>query len=403
MQEINATANGYILESNPEELVNIGPVYWSTELNILSFTGFPVGVSQGIESWLLSFDTLTYVYLLLSIFLVTILFQFLKTFADYRQHQKKVLRRRSRRIRSKNEHRQIVIDNLDIHTIIREGVVDYTYTAFASVATILEKYVIRSDTRPTKILATWFIMSIFILISGYFLNLISVDMVAIQSPVTLDTLHELANEDMFKQVKIMAPGGVWHEAALRGSIPNSSEYKVWERIAKEGKFLESSLKPELAEEASKYALPFLEGKSVAIIDSHVVPVIKATLCQFGTNPETFHTSKEWFGERLLVPIVSRSSDARLLHWIRFKYRQLFQSFLLQNMVRTSSYRVKAHDEDTGYKVLICLSGEKTNDNNIPDPFGIHFFFPVIRICFIVLSFSFISLIVEINLKMMLSE
>ena len=327
-------------------------------------------------------------------FMVSMLFQLLQIFAGYRCHQKKVLHRRSWRTRFKNEHQEGIEDNLDIDTVIRDSVVNYPYVAFASMATILEQYVFRSDTRPTKILSTSFILSMFLLISGYFLNLISVDMVAIQSPVTLDTLHELANEDMFKEVKIIAPGGVWHEESLRGSIPNSSENKVWERITKEGKLIDCSPKPGLIDELSKYVFPFLEGKFVGVTDNQIVSAIKAGVCQFVKNPDRFHISRDWFGERLLVPIVSKSSDARLLHWVRIKYRQLFQSYLVQNRVQGISYQIKVSDEDSRYKVLICLSGEKTTDQNIPDSFGIHFFFPVLKICSIILSLSFISLIVE---------
>lgn len=83
----------------------------------------------------------------------------------------------------------------------------------------------------------------FNLIFGYFLNLVSVDMVAIQPIDTIDTLSDLLNHERFKSCDILTVGGIWHEEALKSARINSPENQLWKRIPNEN-YIPANLGPE---------------------------------------------------------------------------------------------------------------------------------------------------------------
>lgn len=283
---------------------------------------------------------------------------------------------------------------------MRKSMKEFPYILWDFFHVFIGKHVIRSTPSPsTKCLSVFFTVAIFNLVNGFFLNLVSVDMVAVFPPKTIDSLPNLMDDSEFQNRRILTLGGLWHEEATKGSEKGSLENRLYERIKSEGKFVSGVLRPNIINEAIGHALPFAEGKDVIVIDRQLTPVLKSAVCQVVPHiHDRFHMSEDWFGERLLAAIVSKTSDPSLLEWMRYKYRQVFQSFLMQNLIQKLAYRLRLEPDVNFFKILHCIDGIHDDAKDLPASFDINFFTPLLVLCLCMIFLALLSLSVEMVIR-----
>lgn len=249
----------------------------------------------------------------------------------------------------------------------------------------------------TKILVVLYVIGIFNLIFGYFLNLVSVDLVATQPIDTIDTLSDLLNHERFKHFDVLTVGGVWHEEVLKSARINSPENQLWKRIPNEN-FIPAILGQEFISHALSYHDDVVNGPTVVVLDRQFIPGFRSVLCCFSPylDYHRHHVSKDWFGERLLVPMISTRSDEKFISWIKYKYRQIFQSSLLQSLVQRS-YIVITNTNESPLRSMRCAEGWNEEEKTPPQAFKFLFFLPLFFLCLCIMMISVIILILEIFL------
>lgn len=392
-QEINATGFGIVLGSTEDEPVQLGSVFWSTELSIFSTIGEPTKQRIGLESWIDCFDSITYLYIFLSVVLFTLCFMFFLSYYEYETLRNKLTRRKRRR------RQQERVATKSMRLVIRKSMTGFPYILWDFFHAFIGKHVIRSPpSPPTKCLSVFFAVAIFNLVNGFFLNLVSVDMVAVFPPKSIDSLTNLMDDSEFQDRRILTAGGLWHEEVMKGSEKGSLENRLYERIKSEGRFFSNVLRPDIINEMIGYALPFTEGNDVIVIDRQLTPVIKSAVCQVVPHiRDRFHMSKDWFGERLLATIVSKTSDPSLLEWVRYKYRKVFESFLTQNLIGKLAYKLRLGQDVNFFKILHCIDGIQ-DAKDLPASFDINFFTPLLAPCLCMIFLALLSLSVEMVIR-----
>ena len=221
------------------------------------------------------------------------------------------------------------------------GVITLPRIIMDSLIALINQQTFISGNFSANILIVFYLIAMFNLIFGYFLNLVSVDVVAIQPVDTIDTLSDLLDHERFKNFDVFTIGGVWHEEALKSARINSPENQLWKRIPNENyiytNYIPTNLGPEIIDHILSHLNDVVNGSAVTVVDRQAIPVLRAELCHLCPylDYHRHHMSKDWFGERLLVPMISTGSDEKLISWIRYKYRQIFQSSLLQSLVQRS--------------------------------------------------------------------
>ena len=348
---MNATSLGYPIGTIDDASFHVGSVYWSTELSIISMKPEAKNVTIGLESWGEIFDHYTYAYLFLCIILFSLWYvisltmnQFIcdciksdliklsrkKTEKLFQLRTKKnQLRTKKNQLRYKNRIRK---KNL-ISRLIKRGFITFPKIVWSSMLALIDEQQISIPNNfSSKILILTYFVAIFNLILGFFCNCISVDMVAIEPVPSIDTLKQLIYD--YKDVDVFTVGGLWHEGALKGSLSGSLERRLADRILKEN-YVPILFDTDLIGRVVKHMVSAVEGKEVAIMDRQTIPAVLSTICQAAEHIDIsrIHISHDWFDERLLVPMISFSSDNELINWSRYKILRLFQSFTIQNMVR----------------------------------------------------------------------
>ena len=246
-----------------------------------------------------------------------------------------------------------------------------------------------------KIDGHFYVFAIFNLIFGYFLNLISTDMVALQPVDTIDTLSDLLENEKFSKFEVVAPGGVWHEMVLRSALSGSKEERLYQRIGREH-FIPVRSDPQLVQVMLEKFNQFLGGKMAMVTDRQAMPVSKSMACQVTNcdDIERYHVSKDWFGERLLVSTISESSRSELVAWSRYKLRQIFESNVLEHIIDVASYEMDIRGASKYQRLKLMFPNSGPQDALPPKPFTISFFNPLFVLCLHIPSFAFIVLLLE---------
>ena len=244
-----------------------------------------------------------------------------------------------------------------------------------------------------KILSVFYLIAIFNLIFGYFLNLVSTDMVAIQPVDKIDTLCDLMDNPRFSNLTVVAVDGLWHEIALEASRPGSLEHRLYHHVI----FLSFQFDDGLLDSIFMYGDQLAAGKSAWIPDRQAIPATISALCQWSQrdNCHHYHTSLDWFGERLLVQLVSKTSDENLVTWSRYKSRQIFESQIFQQLMEEIPMKANIFEGFSDFKNAFHFAfGRKEKESNHPIPFTNQFFIPLYKICFIIDIIAMIILIFE---------
>ena len=279
-----------------------------------------------------------------------------------------------------------------IGKVIRKSVLSLIQSLWNCSMAVISVPLFKEFDYSSKVLVTFFLAGIFNLIFGFFLNLISVDMVAIQPVDRIDSLYDLMEGEKFTSLTVTTMGGLWQESALKSATVGSLEQRLSERI-KNHNYIPFNLDQRSLGTVVPHLEPFSKSKEVIVIDRVLIKLIKSMLCQFNdrTESESYHTSKDWFGERLLVPIISKSSSEKLINWSRYKTRQLFQSHIFRRFIQ-DMHRTISVSEMSEFQKVQCVAGVLEPDSRLPDPFQIEFFAPFILLCLKIFSFSFPSLL-----------
>ena len=245
-----------------------------------------------------------------------------------------------------------------------------------------------------KLVVTFYFAGIFNLVFGYFLNLISVDMVAVQPVDTIDTLSDLLDNEKFRKLQVHTVGGLWHEMALKSAPVGSDEKRLYQRIPEQN-YIPAEFDPEVMKDNLGILNKLVEGKSVFIFDRQGLPTIKSFMYQLtdGGHNGRLHTSKDWFGERLLVSMMSKSSRSEFVEWSRYKLRQIFESNLINHILDTASYEVEIQGSSMSHRLKFMFP-EVTKPNPPPEPFFVQFFVPLFQLCCYIISFASIVLLIE---------
>ena len=379
---------GYVLGSHEEAPINLGSVLWSTELSILSLKGVDEEIQKGIEIWFQGFDKFVYEYLLLSIFLFSSWFTL---FLGLDMYSKK-FEKYSKRMKMRQFGEKI--DNRIIRKVIRKSFSSLIETLWNSLLALVDEQMFKASNYRIKFLVSFYLIAIFNLIFGYFLNLISVDMIAVQSVQTIDTLQELMEGKMFKNLSVVTVGGLWQESALKSATVGSLERKLSERIREEN-YIPMDFDPQSVSKIFPHLSPLSRSEEVIVIDRQAIRLFKSVLCQCtNIDPERYHASKDWFGERLLCTMISKSSDEELLKWSRYKFRQLFQSHIAKQYI-DHVHREISVQPMTEFKKIQCAEGITGKETKLPDPFKLKYFIPSLVLSLYIFSSAFICLIVEI--------
>lgn len=383
-----------MLGSFEEEPIIPGPVDWPTELSIISVK--PKGkenVLIGIESWTEGFDSLAYSYSFLSMLLFTSWFMVSLAIWEYCKGEMKDARRGRRQ-------RQEWIGFTNTRMALVKGFRMFPILFSHTFLSLLGVHLYQTPTLTTKILATFFVTAVFNLVNGYFLNLVSVDMVAVPPISFIDTLDDLLNKKEFSSMRVMTSGGLWHESALKGAVEGSPENRLANRMQQKD-YVETAFTSRVMDEATGYVAPFLNRELAIVFDRAMLPLYKSIMVQMipDSDPDRMHISRDWFGERLLAPMISKSSDTTLVDWIGYKYRQLYQSWIIHTFARDL---IREGRIDGGvasdHKILQAIGGERDDDKNPPDPFNYLFFKPFFILCLFIFSIAFLTLIIEVILK-----
>lgn len=334
----------------------------------------------GLESWGKIFDQYTYAYLFLCVMLFSLWYVISLTINQFISDC-------------------IKSDRVKWNRTIKRGFITFPQIVWNSILALIDEQQIPIPNNfSSKILLSAYLVAIFNLILGFFCNCISVDMVAIQPVPTINSLQQLIYD--FKDLRIVTAGGLWQEGALRTSQSGSLERRLADRILPEN-YIPMFLDISLAAMIADHALPTLSGEEVVVIDRQLIPIGVSFICQAAKHVDTsrIHISHDWFGERLLVPMFSQSSDEKLIKWSRYKSRQLLESFIFQNLVRSLYQRITIDQSASLFEKIICIEGRgKGQENDSPDPFQLIFFLPLIKLYFKIIILSLIILICEILLS-----
>ena len=215
---------GHVLGSLFDGPFKIGSVFWSTELSIVSAEKKGTPVPTRINS-LNNFDADLYRYIFLSVTLISLWFTFFSVHDRYEEKRSKI------RSRKKIGHEKRV--NLLIRSLfycIRRSFGVFFNAICSGTLALIDEQSYKVTNGPNKVLIGFFYAGIFNIVFGFFLNLISVDMVATPPVDNIETLSDLVDRPMYKDVKVFVPGGLWHEASIRSSLEGSPVRRLADRI-----------------------------------------------------------------------------------------------------------------------------------------------------------------------------
>ena len=244
-------------------------------------------------------------------------------------------------------------------------------------------------------MVTFYAIAIFNLVFGYFLNLISVDMVALEPVDKIETLSDLLENEKFGTFDVYTVGGLWQELALKTASIGSQEGRLYQRIGQKN-IIPITIDAEGVKGAIAMATKFVSGRMVAVADTQVMPIVKSIAGQLLNTDDVdrFHTSKDWFGERLLVAMISESSQSDLVTWSRYKFRQMFQSNLVNHIVDMASYELEIAGSSKYRRLKLMYQKSSEPDTSPPPPFTVLFFSPLLMLCLYVMSIAFMILLLE---------
>lgn len=142
-------------------------------------------------------------------------------------------------------------------------------------------------------------------------------------------------------------------------------------------------------------LPRMIVASIAnIVDLPAIDSFKSIVLQtMDMDSQLFYKSKKPFGERLLVPLASRTSHERLVTWIMYKGRQLFESGLI-NLLTGKMYLDIKMTQVSDMAIINCLEGNVSTESTPPKPFGFEFFLPIFKLCLYMIFSASITLLRE---------
>lgn len=388
VQEFNASSLAYILGSIDDVPIIEGSVYWSTELGILSVKEEENKFNVGMESWFKSFDYFTYSYSMICITLFTLWYTIVlghEQFLDF------ILKQMDKYSRIKLKRKKIKMEKIifrAIKRLINKCFNYYPKIVGSSILSLIDEQFLMVKDFKTKIMSTLLYVFTSVLVMGYFFNLASVDMVAVQTVETIDSLSDLMTKEKFQNVTIMIPGGLWQETALKGAPSGSLENNMYQRIVSDGFIFPLSLKTGILIDLVPHLDRIGRGLEVLVIDKVVQPVIKSAFCQIrkDVSKNRYHSSKDSFGEKLLVPMISKSSSQEFIRWSRYKVRQSLEMKSFHSLAINAHMTVTVGDM-SDYQKMICVDGEGNESTDPPQPFELIFFMPLIKICLIVLIMS----------------
>lgn len=394
-QEYNGSTLAYVIGSVDDEPIKLGSVYWSTELGIISFNHDEKEKTIGLGGWITGFDHYTIYYTILSVFFVSTWFILIHLFQGYAKDAEK-------KNHSLKNYSHEVKDRLTckrIRRAIESGVRMFPITLWESFLHIIDQQVLKvGKSWKSNILIVFFSMGIFNLIFGYFLNQVSVDMVTVQPVDKIDTLSDLLDNPIFSNVRASCPGaGLYHEMALKNSIPQSLEHRLADKITKDGLWHEIKTNiEETGSSISELFEPFFDQKLVTVIDLQAIPASKSMMCQGfpAMNPDNLHMAKDWFGERLVTVMLSRGSQEEFIHHVRVKFRKLFESRVFHHLSTHAYQHVKINPSFSDFQILECIHGKGDKDQHLPPPFDAMFYIPLLNVCFLMLLFAILFLGIE---------
>lgn len=374
-----------------------GSILWSTDLHIVAFNyDFDVSRFVAIDSWIESFNPLTYIYTLICILLFVSWFTFFATCNDWISSS---VARWFKKSRKNNEYRRI-------KRAIYRSMKIFPKMFFNSIIAMIDQQLINPSFFPLKILVTLFYIATFILVQGYYINIASTDMFAFGRSPFIDRLDDLLNDPQYRKLTVASPGGVWHEMYLKQSLNGSLEHRLWERIQNEGINIPIKIYPTyFKKEVSTELIPVVKQKRILIMDRRIIPGFKSLICRAKNRLVSYvafwdmiHTSREGFGQVLLLPMFSIHSDEYFVKYVNYKHDQLFQSHILQNIMDIAGRKdLDDIESNTRYSLnnTICNDGGKFEGiASVQKSFPFLFFRPFFWLCSYMISIATIVFILE---------
>lgn len=396
IQEYNSTTVPYVLGSLKHPPIQLGSILWSTDLRIVAFNhDFKVSRSVAIDSWIESFDSLTYIYTLICILVFVSWFTFFAVCNDWISLS---VARWFKKSRTKNEYRRI-------QRAVYRSMKVFPKIFFDSIIAMTDQQLIDPSFFPLKILVILFYIATFILIQGYYTNVASTDMVAFARSPFIDRLDDFLNDPQYRELTVASLGGVWHEIELKNSLDGSLEHRLWERIQNEGIYIPIKIYPKYVREVSDELIPLVKQKRIVVMDRRITPSFRSLLCRAKNRLMKYiafwdmvHTSREGFGHVILVPMFSIHSDESFVKYVSYKHNQLFQSHILQNIIDTVGRKdLDNVESNTRYSFNNTMCNDSVAFEGILSvlkSFPFKFFQPLFWLCLYMVSIAIITLILE---------
>lgn len=391
--EANSTALAYVIGSTEDEPVSIGPVWTTTEMSLLSGTPKANVAMFGAEGWLKNFKVIVYQYLVLAMFIFIITYVMLSKYYQVMRRIERILnriiilgviKRKSKADKMKCKRmniKKIIISTIDI--------------AYKSLTSLIQPQSYQVQAIQHNYIVFSFVTGIFFLMSGYFLNLTSTDMIAIQPVPIIDSLDDLLTNEHFSHVDVGITDGLWQVSILESSIPNSLEGRLWKRVK-----YKIPIQFDNMATLSDGWMPMVDkmyGMKVALaVDKIIIEAMKAGICQLNDTEHgsTLHIARgNTFAEKLLTFAISKTSSGALVRWINYRQQLLLQSGLTGHFSESIIYDLKMDPGVTLTSIINCLKHEK-NDHEVPKSTDILFLYSTFITVLLLFIIGFFILLFE---------
>ena len=140
-------------------------------------------------------------------------------------------------------------------------------------------------------------------------------------------------------------------------------------------------------------------KSVAALDRKICSMMKSWACMVLGNheAENIHIASDTFAENILVFVVSKSSDPRLIEWINYYYQKVFESVWFKVIFERAPLKMKYSEDISIVSVALCLE-RNADGSESPNPINSEFLSFLFYVIGLNALISSLTLLIEIIVK-----